>query len=32
MQVPAWLLKIVAKCLEKEPENRYANGIELQEV
>lgn len=32
MLVPAWLLKIVAKCLEKEPENRYPNGIELQDV
>ncbi|WP_184545757.1 serine/threonine-protein kinase [Mucilaginibacter sp. FT3.2] len=32
MLVPAWLLKIVSKCLEKEPENRYTSGIELQDV
>lgn len=32
MQVPAWLLKVVAKCLQKDITNRYANGIELQEA
>jgi serine/threonine protein kinase len=32
MQVPAWLLKVVAKCLQKDISNRYANGIELQEA
>jgi serine/threonine protein kinase len=32
MLVPAWLLKIVSKCLEKEPENRFMNGIELQDA
>ncbi|QTE37110.1 serine/threonine protein kinase [Mucilaginibacter gossypii] len=32
MQVPAWLLQIVAKCLQKDINNRYANGIELQEA
>lgn len=32
MLVPAWLLKIVAKCLEKDPADRFANGIELQET
>jgi len=32
MQVPGWLLKIINKCLEKLPENRYANGMELQEA
>jgi serine/threonine protein kinase len=31
MLVPAWLLKIVQKCLEKKPENRYRNGIELHD-
>ncbi|GAA3960250.1 serine/threonine-protein kinase [Mucilaginibacter dorajii] len=32
MLVPAWLLNIVSKCLEKEPENRFMNGIELQDA
>lgn len=32
MNVPGWLLQIINKCLEKLPENRYANGIELQEA
>jgi serine/threonine protein kinase len=32
MQVPWWLLKIVARCLEKLPVNRYSNGLELQEA
>jgi serine/threonine-protein kinase len=32
MQVPAWLLNIIYKCLEKLPENRYGNGIDLQEA
>ncbi|HEX8023946.1 serine/threonine-protein kinase [Mucilaginibacter sp.] len=32
MQVPAWLLKVVAKCLQKDITNRYTNGIELQEA
>lgn len=32
MQVPAWLLKVVARCLQKDITNRYANGIELQEA
>jgi serine/threonine protein kinase len=32
LQVPAWLLQIVAKCLQKDINNRYANGIELQEA
>ena len=31
-QVPAWLLQIVKKCLQKLPQHRYANGIELQEA
>jgi serine/threonine-protein kinase len=29
MQVPDWLIKAVYKCLEKKPENRFANGIDL---
>jgi serine/threonine protein kinase len=32
MLVPAWLLQIVAKCLEKAPENRFPDGIELQDI
>lgn len=32
MQVPAWLLGIISKCLEKNPEKRYANGGELHEA
>ena len=32
MQVPYWLLQIIAKSLEKDPKNRYASGIELQEA
>ncbi|SHM20830.1 serine/threonine protein kinase [Mucilaginibacter sp. OK098] len=32
MQVPAWLLQIITKCLEKSPDNRYANGTELNEA
>jgi serine/threonine protein kinase len=32
MNVPAWLLEVIKKCLEKNPEKRYANGSELQEA
>jgi serine/threonine-protein kinase len=32
MQVPQWLLAIVAKCLEKDPQKRFANGMELHEA
>ncbi|QKJ29545.1 serine/threonine protein kinase [Mucilaginibacter mali] len=32
MRVPAWLLALVYKCLEKKPENRYANGDELHDA
>jgi serine/threonine-protein kinase len=32
MQVPEWLLEIIYKCLEKKPENRYKDGIELHEA
>ncbi|MES2375919.1 MAG: serine/threonine-protein kinase [Bacteroidota bacterium] len=32
MQVPIWLLNIVYKCLEKLPDNRYGNGMDLQEA
>ena len=29
MLVPAWLLNVISKCLEKRPENRFADGVEL---
>ncbi|WP_078346335.1 serine/threonine protein kinase [Mucilaginibacter pedocola] len=29
MQVPAWLLNLIDKCLEKKPENRFADGDAL---
>lgn len=32
MRVPGWLLTVIAKCLEKRPENRYRNGVELHEA
>jgi serine/threonine protein kinase len=32
MQVPAWLLNVIDKCLEKIPVNRYQNGVALHEA
>lgn len=32
MNVPGWLQDIVAKCLEKLPANRYANGVNLHDA
>jgi serine/threonine protein kinase len=32
MQVPGWLLDMVSHCLEKSSENRYGNGMQLQEA
>jgi serine/threonine protein kinase len=32
MNVPDWSLKLVYKCLEKSPENRYADGVELHDA
>ena len=32
MLVPGWLLGVIAKCLEKRPDNRFANGVELHEA
>ncbi|RYY67275.1 MAG: serine/threonine protein kinase, partial [Chitinophagaceae bacterium] len=32
MNVPLWLLEVIKKCLQKDPEKRYANGTELQEA
>ena len=31
MHVPQWLINMIYKCLEKKPENRFSNGIELHE-
>ena len=31
MQVPDWLVKMIYKCLEKKPGNRFSDGIELHE-
>ncbi|MEO7307578.1 MAG: serine/threonine-protein kinase [Ferruginibacter sp.] len=30
MLVPAWLLQMIARCLEKDPAKRFKNGVELQ--
>ncbi|WP_295672873.1 serine/threonine-protein kinase [uncultured Mucilaginibacter sp.] len=32
MGVPAWLLTMVVRCLEKIPEGRYSSGIELHDT
>ncbi|MEJ2883225.1 serine/threonine protein kinase [Pedobacter sp. GR22-6] len=32
LKVPTWLLVIISKCLEKNPEDRYADGMELYEA
>jgi serine/threonine protein kinase len=32
MAVPQWLLNLTYKCLEKSPDNRYANGMELHDA
>ncbi|WEK21703.1 MAG: serine/threonine-protein kinase [Candidatus Pedobacter colombiensis] len=32
MHVPQWLLQVIHKCLEKNPEKRYANGAALQDA
>jgi serine/threonine protein kinase len=32
MQVPLWLLRVISRCLEKLPQNRYADGLKLQEA
>jgi len=32
MQVPPWLLQMIGRCLEKMPEDRYDNGVVLQEA
>lgn len=32
MQIPEWLLEIIIRCLQPVPEERFANGNELQEA
>lgn len=32
MQVPQWLLELISKCLQKNPDDRFGNGIEVQEA
>jgi len=32
MNVPDWLLKLIYKCLEKSPENRYVDGVALHDA
>jgi serine/threonine protein kinase len=32
MRVPQWLLQLIATCLEKDPLNRYENGMVLQDA
>ncbi len=32
MRVPQWLLQLISRCLEKDPEKRYASGMALQEA
>src|SRR5215204_5052561 len=31
MNVPHWLISMIYKCLEKKPENRFVNGVQLHE-
>ncbi len=31
MRIPKWLVNLVYKCLEKKPEKRFSNGMELHE-
>ncbi|HYH16544.1 MAG TPA: serine/threonine-protein kinase [Flavisolibacter sp.] len=31
MRVPDWLLKLIAKCLAKKPDARFASGVELHD-
>lgn len=32
MRVPQWLVNLIYKCLEKKPEARFSNGIELHDA
>jgi eukaryotic-like serine/threonine-protein kinase len=31
MKVPEWLVSMIYKCLEKRPQNRFVNGVQLHE-
>lgn len=31
LQLPQWLLDLIAQCLEKKPENRFRDGLSLQD-
>jgi len=32
LHVPGWLLQLVTKCLQKDPDDRYANGLALHDA
>jgi serine/threonine protein kinase len=32
LQIPQWLLDIIEKCLQKSPDKRFKNGVELHEA
>src|SRR5215217_1979475 len=32
MQIPEWILQLVTKCLQKKPENRFADGMALHDA
>jgi serine/threonine protein kinase len=32
MQIPSWLINLIYKCLEKQPESRSSNGMDLQDA
>jgi serine/threonine protein kinase len=32
MQVPAWFMQILIKCLQKKPEDRFADGVKLHDA
>lgn len=32
LQVPQWLIKVINRCLQKDPDNRFANGMEFYEA
>ena len=31
LQIPAWLISVITKCLEKDPSKRFKDGVELKE-
>lgn len=32
MQLPRWLVAVIEKCLQKQPEDRYTSGVELHDA